>query len=301
MAPVEAREGYIPVTGGRVWYQIVGSGDGIPLLTVHGGPGAYHDYLEPLKALAGERPVIFYDQLGGGKSDRPDDPSLWRMERFAEELGQVRQALELEQVHLFGSSFGTMVALDYLLTQPAGVVSVIQVGPILSFPKLLENINRLYATLPEGMYEAMQRHEAAGTMDSEEYQQALKEYWRRYINRAEPKAEVAKEETATDESPVFGAQVYQTLWGPYELQVTGNLKDYDRSAQVGALTVPMVLICGRYDQSTPEETARYHSLVASSEFVIFEEGSHMPYVEEPDHLVEVVRDFLQRVEARLGE
>jgi proline iminopeptidase len=90
------------------------------------------------------------------------------------------------------------------------------------------------------------------------------------------------------------------MWGPYELQVTGNLKDYDRSAQVGTLTVPMLLICGRYDQCTPEETARYHSLVAGSEFVIFEKGSHHPYAEEPEHLVEVVRDFLQRVEARLG-
>src|SRR5262245_51589154 len=108
---LEAHEGYVPVTGGRVWYQIVGSGAAIPLLVLHGGPGVPHDYLEPLAALADERPVIFYDQLGCGKSERPDDVSLWRIERFAEEVGQVRQALGLSQVHLLGHSIGTMVAL----------------------------------------------------------------------------------------------------------------------------------------------------------------------------------------------
>ncbi|TMC53707.1 MAG: alpha/beta fold hydrolase, partial [Chloroflexi bacterium] len=92
------RQGYVPVTGGRVWYQVVGRGDGVPLLLLHGGPGAPHDYLEPLAALAAERPVIFYDQLGCGQSDKPDDPSLWTLERFVAELGQLRRALGLERM-----------------------------------------------------------------------------------------------------------------------------------------------------------------------------------------------------------
>src|SRR5262245_46344993 len=100
MTPIAAREGYIPVTGGRVWYQIAGSGDALPLLVLHGGPGVPHDYLEPLADLAEERPVVYYDQLGCGKSDRPDDVSLWRMERFVEEVDQVRQTLGLAQLHL---------------------------------------------------------------------------------------------------------------------------------------------------------------------------------------------------------
>lgn len=78
------QEGYIPVSGGRIWYRMVGSGSAIPLLALHGGPGVPHDYLEPLAALADERPIIFYDQLGCGKSDRPDDSSLWRIPRFVE-------------------------------------------------------------------------------------------------------------------------------------------------------------------------------------------------------------------------
>ena len=76
---IESREGRISVTGGEVWYRVVGGGDAVPLLTLHGGPGAGHDYLESLEALADERPVVFYDQLGCGKSDQPEDTSLWRI------------------------------------------------------------------------------------------------------------------------------------------------------------------------------------------------------------------------------
>lgn len=296
MAPVEAREGYIPVCGGRVWYQMVGSGDAIPLLVLHGGPGVPHDYLEPLAELGDERPVVFYDQLGCGKSDRPDDVSLWRIERFAEEVGQVRQALGLERVHLLAHSGGTMVALDYLLGQPVGVMSLIQVGPILSTARHVADCNRLYATLPEDMFATMQRHEAVGTMDSEEYQQAVEEFKRRYMNRVPPKPEASQEA-----SQGVGVQVFHTMWGPYELQVTGNLKDYDRTDRAHEITVPTLFICGRYDLCTPEETARYHRLVAGSELVVLEQSSHAPYVEEPQAFFQVVRDFLQRVEARRGQ
>src|SRR5688500_13940495 len=104
------REGYVAVEGGRVWYGVVGAGAGAPLLALHGGPGYPHDYLEPLERLAGERPVIFYDQLGCGRSDRPDEPALWRVERFVDELGRVRAELSLEQVHLLGHSWGSMLA-----------------------------------------------------------------------------------------------------------------------------------------------------------------------------------------------
>ncbi len=291
MISIEAREGYIPVTGGRIWYQIVGSGDATPLLVLHGGPGVPHDYLEPLADLADERPVIFYDQLGCGKSDRPDDVSLWRIERFAEEVGQVRQALGLTQVHLLGHSAGTMVALDYLLGQPVGVMSLIQVGPILSVPRFLADINRLYATLPEEVFAAVQRHEAAGTMDSEKYQQAVEVYSRRYMNRVWPKPESSQRA-----SQGVGVQVVHTVVGPYELQVTGNLKDYDRTDRAHELKLPTLFICGRYDPCTPEETARYHRLVDGSELVILEQSSHSPFDEEREPFMQVVRDFLRQVE-----
>jgi proline iminopeptidase len=292
--PSETQQGFIPVTGGRVWYQLVGAGAAIPLLVLHGEPGVPHDYLESLAALADERPVVFYDQLGCDKSDRPDDVSLWRIERFAEEVGQVRQALGLERVHLLAHSAGTMVALDYLLERPPGVVSLIQVGPALSVARLMRDVNRLYATLPEELWAAIVRHEAAGTLASEEYQQAVAAYSQRYMNRVQPEPEAAQRA-----GQGVGLPVIHTLWGPYELQVTGNLKDYDRTDRAHELTLPTLFVCGRYDCCTPEETARYHALVAGSEMVVFEQSSHAPFFEERARFLQVVRDFLRRVEARL--
>ncbi|MFA5301678.1 MAG: alpha/beta fold hydrolase [Bacteroidales bacterium] len=123
-API-IQEGNVKVPGGNIWYKIVGAGkNGIPLLTVHGGPGAPHQYLNPLQALADQRPVIFYDQLGCGRSDRPTDPALWTVERFVEEL------------HILGQSWGSMLAVEYVLRKkPIGIRSLILSGPYLEQPE----------------------------------------------------------------------------------------------------------------------------------------------------------------------
>src|SRR6185295_11111472 len=125
-------EGRIEVPGGRIWYRIVGSGTKTPLLVLHGGPGMSSAYLSPLAALADERPVIFYDQLGAGRSDRPTDSTLWTVDRFVQEIPRIRQALGLREVHLYGHSWGTILAVEYLLTQPQGVRSVILSSPAIS-------------------------------------------------------------------------------------------------------------------------------------------------------------------------
>ena len=104
---LQPREGYVDVTGGRIWYQIVGSGSRTPLVLLHGGPGAPSYYLNPLAKLADERPVVFYDQLGAGRSDRPTRSELWRIERFVEELARLRTVLGLKDVHILGHSWGT--------------------------------------------------------------------------------------------------------------------------------------------------------------------------------------------------
>ena len=96
------REGYVQVTGGKIWYEVVGNGNGIPLITVHGGPGFTHDYLEPIGKLCKDRPVVFYDQLGAGKSDRPHDKSLWVVDRFVKELATLRSSLGYKRVHVLG-------------------------------------------------------------------------------------------------------------------------------------------------------------------------------------------------------
>jgi len=166
------REGYVSVPGGRVWYRIVGSGGGVPVLILHGGPGFPHDYLDPLEALSKERPVVFYDQLGCGKSDRPSDSNLWRVERFVEELARVREELGLKEVHILGQSWGTQLAVDYTLTHPTGIVSLILADPALSIPRWVQDANAKRATLPKDVQAVLARHEAAGFTHCLEYQAA---------------------------------------------------------------------------------------------------------------------------------
>ena len=284
-------EGYVDVTGGKVWYRIVGSGTATPLLLLHGGPGFMSDYFEPLSALADERPVVFYDQLGGGKSDRPDDVSLWTTERFVEELGQLRTALGLERVHLLGHSWGSMLAVDYMLTNPDGVVSLTLASPMCSAPRWSEDADRLRAALPEGVRQILTEHEEAGTTDSEEYQEATIVYYRRHFCRNEeiwPQIERLIAE--------LNMQVYGTMWGPSEFHVTGSLAAYDRTGRLGEISVPTLFTAGRYDEATPKATAWYQSLVPGASLEIFEESAHMTMLEEPERYVQVIRNFLNRAE-----
>lgn len=294
MAHSTPREGFIPVTGGRVWYQIAGSNNSIPLLTLHGGPGAPHDYLEPLAGLADERPVIFYDQLGCGKSDRPDDVSLWRTERFVEELSEVRRVLGLEKVHLLGQSWGTMLAVEYMLTQPSGVESLILASPCLNLPgKHMLEAQRLLAALPEEVQAIIHQHEAAGTTDSEEYQQAAGEFYARHLCRISPLPESLQRSMAG-----MGHAVYATMWGASEFSCTGLLKDFDRTDRLHEINVPTLFTCGRYDECTPEATLWFHKHMPNSEMVVFEQSSHMAQLEETGAYLQTIRAFLQRAEER---
>ncbi|WP_134687403.1 proline iminopeptidase-family hydrolase [Brevibacillus migulae] len=286
-------EGYIDVPGGRVWYNRIGDGEKTPLLVLHGGPGNTHDSLQSvLHVLGDERPVIFYDQLGSGNSDRPTDPSLWRTERFVEELACVRDALDLKEVHILGHSWGTMLAASYLIDRdPAGVQSVIFSSPCLSALRWKEDADHFLAKLPEDVQQAIAHNEAQGTTDSKEYQEAMKEYYKRHVCRLDPLPSVM-----TESRPKGNKNVYMTMWGPSEFCPTGNLKTYDCTPQLHKINIPSLFVCGRHDEASPESTRYYHSLVADSEFHVFENSSHVSYLEETDEFIKVVRGFLRKVD-----
>src|SRR5215217_3558120 len=145
-ASLRDEEGTVEVDGYRVWYRQVGSGE-VPLLLLHGGPGAGHDYLEPLEALSVDRTVVFYDQLGCGRSDKPDDRSLWRMERFVSEVDAVRRALGLERVHLLGQSWGGWLAIEYMLSRPRGILGLVLASNSASISQFVTEAERLKAAL----------------------------------------------------------------------------------------------------------------------------------------------------------
>lgn len=288
---LEPGEGYIDVEGGRVWYRIVGSGNETPLLLLHGGPGFTSHYLAPLEQVSVDRPVIFYDQLGAGRSDRPSDESLWRADRFVAELAQVREALGLEEVFILGHSWGTMLAVDYMLTNPDGVEGLILASPAINVSRWADDARRLLAQLPETTQAIIERHEAAGTYDADEYQEATMEYYRNYLLRADPWPQ-----DVLDSFEQFSEAVYGLMWGPSEFTITGTLSDYNREDALPDLDLPVLFTAGRYDEATPETTQYYASLVPNSRVRIFENSAHVTMQDEPGEYARVVREFLNEIE-----
>jgi proline-specific peptidase len=292
-------EGFVSFRGHRTWYRIVGDLASIapgkfPLLTLHGGPGACHDYLESLQPLAATgRPVIFYDQLGCGNSDRPDDPAMWTVELFLDEVQTVRDALGLDQTHLLGQSWGGMLGMEYALTQPAGVISFTIASSPASMPLWVAEANRLRADLPPSVQATLLEHEAAGTTDSAAYVAAMQVFYDRHVCRVVPNPDFVSASFAK-----LGKQVYETMNGPSEFHVIGTLKTWDIRHRLPEITAPTLVTSGRYDECTPMQAQLIADAIPGAEWVLFEESSHMPHVEEPDRYLAVLEDFLARIEAR---
>jgi proline iminopeptidase len=284
-------EGFVDVSGGRIWYRVVGNGPGTPLLLLHGGPGVPSVYLKPLEALADERPVVFYDQLGSGQSDRPKDSSLWTIERFVNEVGQVRKALGLNQIHLYGHSWGSMLAASFMLTAPSGVRSLVLASAPMSIPRYARDARDLLTTLPEAARTAIETHERDGSFDSPEYQAAMMEFYKLYLARRQPwSAEIEK--AFAELNP----DVYVYMQGPSEFTITGTLKDYDISGRLKEITVPTLFTAGEYDEVRPETVRLYQSLVPGSRLAVIENAAHLTMQDEPERYLQVLREFLHKVE-----
>jgi L-proline amide hydrolase len=290
-------EGTIPYAGGETWYRIVGDGEEpgkLPLVCLHGGPGALHDYLEPLGELAATgRRVLFYDQIGCGRSwTESKPPDFWTVDLFVSEVQAVRAALGLAHIHLFGSSWGGMLAMEYALTKPSGLASLVLSSSPASIPVWEAETGRLKRELPVDVQAILDEHEAAGTLDSPEYQSAQMAFYARHVCRVPYPDCVLRTFAGVAEHP----DVYMTMQGPNEFVITGTLKHWDISDRLGEIDVPTLITAGAYDEFTPVQAEALHAGIAGSELVTFEDASHMQFVEEPERYRELVAEFLERVE-----
>ncbi|MFF2875865.1 proline iminopeptidase-family hydrolase [Gottfriedia sp. NPDC057991] len=285
-------EGFIEVTGGKVWYQVHNKNSSkIPVVVLHGGPGSSHYSMQGLQVLAEDRPVIFYDQLGCGKSDRPTDTTLWNIDRFVEELAQIKKALSLDEFHILGHSWGTTLAAAYYLSRPVGVKSIVFSSPCLSAPLWAEDQDRNRKLLPLDVQETLLKCEENGTTDSEEYKNANAVFNNHFVCRLDPYPEFLKKG-----KHYRNPEVYNIMWGPSEFHVTGNLKDFDCTSKLKDIKVPTLYTCGRYDEATPKSTEYFSELTPNGKFHVFEQSAHMPYIEEPKEYIRVVASFLKEVE-----
>ena len=284
---VEVEDGY------RVWFRRVGDGPRTPLLVLHGGPGAGHDYLETLEGLADERPVVFYDQLGCGRSDRPDDPSRWRIERFVREVDLVRAALRLDRIHLLGQSWGGWLAVEYMLGRPAGIEGLVLASTSASIPQFVAECARLKAELPPEVYATLQRYETAGDYRNPAYEQAAEEFYRRHLCRLDPWPDPFLRTIAN----LTDNQVYATMNGPNEFVVIGNLRTWDRVDRLDEIEARTLITVGAYDELSPACAETLRQGIAGSRVVEFAHSSHTAHLEETEAYVAAVRAFLTDVDS----
>jgi proline-specific peptidase len=264
-----------------------------PLVCLHGGPGSGHYYLEPLEELAQDgRRVILYDQLGCGNSDVPQDLAIHTVGLYVEELDAIRKALGLETVHVLGHSWGGMLAMEYALTQPPGLRSLVLSNTGASMPQWMAEDAVLLEQLPEKVRATLRIHEAAGTTDSQEYKLAGAEFYRRHASlRIQPRPECLKRMQGKP-----GDHVYQYMWGPGEWIISGTLADWDITHRLGEIHVPALVLVGRHDHATPALAQTVKDGIPDSELVVFEQSGHHAHLEETGLYLATVREFLQRVE-----
>ena len=285
------KEGFIDVPGGKVFYQIFGADKkGTPLLTLHGGPGAPHYMLLSLSSLADERPVIFYDQLGCGKSDHPNDKSLWTVERFIEELDIVKRSLGYKEYHILGASWGTMLAASYMIVKkPLDVKSLIFSGPFLSIPMWDADQREYIQQLPPETRDFIVDCEAREDYSNEQYQNAVTVYYKKHLCRLDPWPDDLNRTLSE-----MGTDVYLTMWGPSEFTDTGTLKGKDVTPRLKEINVPVLIMCGEHDEATPKTSLYYKGMFKNAELAVINNASHAHLLERPDVCSLIISDFLHR-------
>jgi proline iminopeptidase len=286
-------QGFIDVPGGPVWYRVAGDGPGIPLLVLHGGPGGTSCGYSLLEPLGEARPVVRYDQLGTGRSGRPEDLSLWQVARFVDELDVVRRSLGLEQMHLLGHSWGASLAAAYVLEKGTqGIVSLTLSSPLLSTPLWIEDANTLRQQLPEEVQQTLTEHEQAGTTDSEEYQEASAVFYKRHVYAGErPKR------AASCAGAPWSQVIYEYMWGPTEFYATGNLVNFDVTDRLHEIDVPVLFMAGEFDEARPERVAEFQKLIPGSQLEIIEDAAHASLSKKPDQYRHILKEFFAAAEA----
>lgn len=295
LAAEPPRSGFVPVPGGPVWYEVAGGGDGVPLLTLHGGPGGTSCGNQLLYPLGDERAVVRYDQLGSGRSGRPTDTALWQRDRFVEALDALRDALGLREMHLYGHSWGGALAAYYALEKSTeGIVSLTLSSPLISTPLWIRDANALRATLPPEVQESLDLHEREGTTDHPDYVEATDVFYARFVRRGEP-----AEEVSCDDAP-RNSLIYSQMWGPTEFYATGSLGDFDLTPRLGEIDVPTLFVTGEFDEARPDTIRSFAAAVPGARLEVIPGVGHASLSRAPALYRSILRQFLRDAEKASG-
>jgi len=283
---------------GSTWYQVVGdlkSGK-TPVMVLHGGPGAAHNYLIPIAEMIAQtgRAAVLYDQIGCGKSTHlPDAPKeFWSPELFMEELALLTKHLGIaDNYAIIGQSWGGMLGMQFAISQPAGLKALVVADSPASMDVWVREANKLRDQLPKEIQATLLKHEADGTTDDPAYEAAVSVFNDRHVCR------IPQPQCLIDSFSQIGADptVYHTMNGPSEFHVIGSLKDWDIRPDLNKIKVPTLLVSGQYDEATPDMVREVQSLIPGSVWELFPESSHTPHLEEPARFKRIVSQWLDQV------
>ena len=288
-------EAYLPVPDGRIWYKVSGAGSGTPVILLHGGPGYSSFYLKPFEALGDDRPVVRYDQLGGGKSDRINDTTLFTIAHFVRELDSLRSHLGYAKVHLLGHSWGTILALEYYRVHPEHVASLTLASAALDIPTWERNARRLVGTPSDSAQHAIRTRERQGRFDAPDYQAALGEFYGKYVWRHPVQADLDSLMTTVNEA------IYNYMQGPSEFTITGTLKQYDGTPLLKDITVPSLYTVGEFDEADPPTIKRFAQMTPGAQVVVLPGAAHLTPWDARDESIRTVRAFLRGADASSGK
>lgn len=276
-----------------IWTERIGNG-ALRMLTLHGGPGLTHEYLECFEDFLPKEgvEVYYYDQLGSGCSDQPKDESLWTVDRFRDEVEQVRAAVGLDDFYLYGHSWGGILGIEYALKYQRHLKALVISNMTGSNSSYEKYINKLRQKFPLRTKKILEKYEAKGEYDAPEYQEAMYRYfYTKYMCRLEPWPEPfarAVQHTNTE--------VFNTVHGPNEFVATGTCKDWDRWDDLHCIRVPTLLIVGRHDTMSVQDVQKMGRLIPNSRVAVCRNGSHLCMYDDQQAYFRELLKFIKEVE-----
>jgi proline iminopeptidase len=281
---------------GKTHYTKMGSGKETPIIWLHGGPGGTHSSKSKMFELAKHRKVYSYTQIGSGKSSKIDK-KLFKISTFVEELDILIKAWGLKEFHLMGGSWGTTLALEYYLAKKGkGVKSLVFQSPMFSAKDWEADANRLIKGLPKKVQKIINTCHDIGATDSKVYKDAVIEYYAKHVLRNRKKLLSFNKEKNPN-----GEEIYLNMWGPSEFKPTGSLKTYNKVSRLQSIRVPALIVCGEFDEATPETGIKYANKIKGCSFAEIKGASHSIWNEKPKVLLKTILEFIGEAESNISK
>ncbi|WP_027078024.1 proline iminopeptidase-family hydrolase [Maribacter antarcticus] len=287
---LKPEEGFLEVEGGKIWYEVFGSGNKTPILVLHGGPGYPSYYLNPLKKLANDRSVILFDQLGCGRSDILTDTNLMTIDAHVAQTRKLIEHLKIEKVIIYGHSWGTTLGTEYYKKYPDNIEALILGSPCIDSDMWQNDSDKLVAQLPDSIRIPIENHINKSIPDTTALNKAIDYFYDEFYTRKRPHSEAIIK--ADSSWYAKKSMVYEYMFGVEEYSIDGTLKGYDGKEILKMIQVPVLYITGEYDTATPSTVKEYNEMTPNSRLKVIENAGHQTLNDNEEIELNIIESFL---------